>query len=173
MKTAITSLFAAALMVVGISSVSAQQQKMGYINFAEVVELMPEKATAATSLEAYQKEWNDQYNALNNEFTTKVQDYQKKLPTMVPAMSQQAEKDINSLRQRIEEFGQVANEDLQRKQQELMQPIIKKVQDAVTAVGKEQSYTYVFDLSQGSIIYFDETTANNILPLVKVKLGLK
>lgn len=173
MKTAIKSLFVAALMMVGVSSVSAQQQKLGYVNFAEVVELMPEKATSTTSLEAYQKEWNDQYNALNNEFTTKVQDYQKKLPNMSPAMSQQAEKDINSLRQRIEEFGQVANEDLQRKQQELMQPIITKIQDAVTAVGKEQGYTYVFDLSQGGIIYFDEATANNILPLVKVKLGLK
>lgn len=173
MKTAIKTLFAALLMVVGVSSVSAQQQKLGYVNFAEVVELMPEKATATASLEAYQKEWNDQYSALNNEFTTKVQDYQKKLPNMSPAMSQQAEKDINSLRQRIEEFSQVANEDLQRKQQELMQPLITKVQEAVTAVGKEQSYTYIFDLSQGSIIYFDEATANNILPLVKVKLGLK
>lgn len=173
MKTAIKSILAFAMLMVGVSTASAQTLKLGYINTAEVIDVMPEREEAATAFEAYSKEWGEQFNALNAEFTTKVQDYQKKLPNMSPAMAQQAEKDINALRQRIQEFDQVAQEDLQRKQQELMQPIITKLQDAIAAVGKENGFTYVFDLSQGGILYFDESTANNIMPMVKTKLGLK
>lgn len=178
MKTVIKSFFPGVLMMAVVlltsgTAVSAQTQKLGYINSAEVIGMMPERDSASTALEAYQKEWSDQYQALNNEFTTKVQDYQKKLPTMSTAMSQQAEKDINSLRQRIEEFAQVAQEDMQKKEQELMQPIIAKIQTAITAVGKENNFTYIFDLAQGSIVYFNDATANNILPMVKLKLGLK
>lgn len=172
MKTAIKIFLVVSLVIFG-STAFAQQQKLGYINSAEVIGMMPERDSASKNLEAYQKDWTDQYQALNNEFTTKVQDYQKKLPTMSPAMAQQAEKDINSLRQRIEEFAQVAQEDMQKKEQELMQPIIKKIQDAIAVVGKDNGFTFIFDLAQGSVVYFNDATANNILPLVKLKLGLK
>jgi outer membrane protein len=39
-------------------------------------------------------------------------------------------------------------------------------------VARENGFTYIFDLSRGSVIYFSEQS-EDILPLVKKKLGLE
>ena len=44
--------------------------------------------------------------------------------------------------------------------------------NAIKEVGKENGFTYVFDLSAGGILYFADNT-EDILPLVKKKLGLQ
>jgi hypothetical protein len=43
----------------------------------------------------------------------------------------------------------------------------------LSEVGKENGFIYVFDVSKGSLLYFDETKSTNVLPLAKAKLGLK
>ena len=77
------------------------------------------------------------------------------------------------MNRRIQEFQNNAQEQLQNKQTELFQPISLKADKAIKDVGKENGFTYVFDLSSGSLIYFDETKSTNVMPLAKAKLGLK
>ncbi|MFN9882854.1 MAG: OmpH family outer membrane protein, partial [Bacteroidota bacterium] len=64
-----------------------------------------------------------------------------------------------------------AQEKLQTKKQEIYSPILKKAEDAVKAVAKENGYAYVFDTSIGAVIYAQD--ADDIMPLVKKKLNLK
>ena len=59
------------------------------------------------------------------------------------------------------------------KQAELFKPITDKADKAIKEVGKENGFIYVFDLSGGQLIYYDETKSTNILTLAKAKLGLK
>ncbi len=57
-------------------------------------------------------------------------------------------------------------------QQVLMSPVIEKAQNAITKVAKENGLTYVFDLSAGSLIYYDDKGSVDLLPLVKKELGI-
>jgi len=52
------------------------------------------------------------------------------------------------------------------------QPIYEKANNAIQEVAKENKFTYVFDLAARSIIYFSEDS-ENVLPLVKKKLGIE
>ena len=61
-------------------------------------------------------------------------------------------------------------EALQKKQQEIMEPIITKARKAIEDVFNEEGYTYIFDKSSGSILFAKET--EDIMPLVKKKLGI-
>jgi outer membrane protein len=56
---------------------------------------------------------------------------------------------------------------------ELFQPVYAKVDKAIKDVGKENGFTYVFDVAKGSLLFFDETKSTNVMPLAKAKLGLK
>ncbi len=60
-------------------------------------------------------------------------------------------------------------------QQQLLEPVNKKIADAIKSVGDENNYTYIFDIStmQSPIVYVNSTTAVNITQQVKTKLGLK
>ena len=46
-----------------------------------------------------------------------------------------------------------------------------QAQNAINEVAKEQKYTYIFDISLGSIVYGEES--RDIMPLVKSKLGIE
>jgi len=54
----------------------------------------------------------------------------------------------------------------------LMAPVIEKAQNAITKVAKANNLVYVFDLSAGSLIYFDDAVSLDLLPLAKKELGI-
>ncbi len=60
---------------------------------------------------------------------------------------------------------------MQRKQAEVMQPIIEKAQNAIKEVAKANGFTYVYDIASGVLLYFSDDS-EDILPLVKQKLGI-
>ena len=152
--------------VAGSTSVFAQ--KLGRINMQELVFAMPETAEMQKNLEAYQKELQDQLETI--EYTKQVSD---KNSTMSDSVRQLKEKELNDLKTRYDEFVQVSQQDMQKKQGELLEPIIVKAQDAVKEVSKAGGYTVVYDTSVNAVAYFDEAVVTDILPAVKTKLGIK
>ena len=88
---------------------------------------------------------------------------------MTEAVRKLKEKELNDLNTRLQEFNQVAQQELQKKEQELMEPIIKKANEAITEVSKAGGYTVIFET--GQMIYFDEAQVKDITPEVKAKLG--
>ena len=118
--------------VAGSTSVFAQ--KLGRINMQELVFAMPETAEMQKNLEAYQKELQDQLETIGVEFNNKLNEYTKQVSdknsTMSDSVRQLKEKELNDLKTRYDEFVQVSQQDMQKKQGELLEPIIVKAQDA-------------------------------------------
>ena len=124
--------------VAGSTSVFAQ--KLGRINMQELVFAMPETAEMQKNLEAYQKELQDQLETIGVEFNNKLNEYTKQVSdknsTMSDSVRQLKEKELNDLKTRYDEFVQVSQQDMQKKQGELLEPILVKAQDAVKEVSK-------------------------------------
>jgi outer membrane protein len=99
-----------------------------------------------------------------------LQEYQKGEATMTDAVKQLKEKELTDLQTRYQEFQQVAQQDMAKKEQTLMEPVQKKAIDAINEVAKAGGYTVVFET--GSMIYFDETNVKDITPEVKTKVGI-
>ena len=152
-------------------STSLFAQKIGRISSQEVVVNMTEYKEAQTQLEALAKDLQAQMETIQVEINTKIQEYQKGAETMTDAVRQLKEKELNDLSTRLQEFQQVAQQELQKKEQELMEPIIKKANEAITEVSKAGGYTVIFET--GQMIYFDEAQVKDITAEVKTKLGAK
>ena len=152
-------------------STSLFAQKIGRISSQEVVVNMTEYKEAQTQIEALAKDLQAQMETIQVEMNTKIQEYQKGAETMTDAVRQLKEKELNDLNTRLQEFQQVAQQELQKKEQELMEPIIKKANEAITEVSKAGGYTVIFEA--GQMIYFDEAQVKDITPEVKTKLGAK
>ncbi len=145
--------------------------KIGYINSNKLMSIMPEADSAQAHVKAYAAGLQNQMKAMAQEYQSKVQDYQSNVGTMSDLIRQTKEKEISDLQQRIQTFQASADQDVQKKQQELFQPIITKVKNAIDAVGKENHYTYILDVSQGVVLFY--ANGDDITPLVKKKLNLK
>lgn len=144
--------------------------KIGHINSNELLSAMPERAKIQTELETYANDLRTTLETMRKEYETKIQEFQAKQDVMTDVIKNSKVKEITDLEKRITEFQQTAEADLQKKEQELLQPVIDKAKDAINTVAKENAYTYVLDSSVGVVLYSVE--GDDILPLVKKKLGL-
>lgn len=152
-------------------STSLFAQKIGRINSQDVVVNMAEFKEAQTQIEALAKDLQAQAETIQVEMNNKLQEYQKGAETMTDAVRQLKEKELNDLNTRLQEFNQIAQQELQKKEQELMEPIIKKANEAISEVAKAGGYTVIME--SGSMVYFDEANVKDISPEVKAKLGIK
>ena len=131
---------------------------------------MPERDSAKVKLEAHSKTLEKQLTTMSTEFDKKYQEFQASQATLSDLIKQTQANELQELKTRIENFQQSAQKDLQDKEAELLNPIVAKAKKAIEEVAKENGYTYIFDVATGSLLFYE--TGDNILPLVKKKLGL-
>src|ERR1041384_7373963 len=145
--------------------------KLGYVNSQELLSVMPEMTKADADLKTFAKQYQDQLEAMGKEFEKKGADYQANEKTMSDAVKTVKQKELQDLEARIRDYQQSAQEKIGKKKEDLYKPILEKADKAIKEVAKEKGYDYVFDASGGSLLYAKET--DNLLPLVKTKLGIK
>ena len=150
----------------------AQNLKFGHINTRELISLRSERDSALVKLMAYENDLQETLEGMGTEYNNKVNEYQRKQNEWAPVVLETKQRELQELGQRIQQFQQNAQQEMAQMQQTLMTPVIDKAQAAVTKVAKAQGLTYVFDLSAGALIYYDEAVSVNLLPLVKKELGI-
>jgi outer membrane protein len=163
------ALVAVCIMVMG--NFAKAQSKIGHIAFDQVIQLLPELKTVQAQMTAYQKTWTDQLQALNTELQNKGNDYQAKRATMTDAVRTSKEAELTDLQKRLQDQSTLAQQQVEAKTNEYSKPLIDKVRAAVTAVAKEKGYGYVLNSTSTDLIVSPE--ADDLLPAVKLKLGLK
>jgi outer membrane protein len=70
----------------------------------------------------------------------------------------------------MDSFEVTATQDLQQKEVELTSPIIEKARNAVEAVAKENGYSYIFNSTEGLLLYAQPS--DDVMDMVKAKLGI-
>jgi outer membrane protein len=163
-----------ALCVVFAGNIAKAQTKIGYINMSALVDQMPDTKAIRTQLEAYNKQFQDQYTAMTGEYQSKGQQYEAQRATMTDAVRTAKEGELQDLQRRIQAFQTDAQQKVAARTNELSKPLFDKMRAAVAAVAKEKGYTYVINTaaSQDDILLVsppsDDLTAD-----VKTKLGIK
>lgn len=163
-------LIAALTMFLG--TMGLQAQKVGYVNSQEIIALMPDVKEANSNLETYGAQLKKRAEQMYKSLETKAASLQQKRDNG-EISPKQLEVELAALQQeeqKLVEFQGKSQTDIATKQNELLEPILKKVQDAIDAIAKEGNYTYIFDSSQGMILYADESA--DITGQVKSRLGM-
>lgn len=157
------------LMLMLMAPVCAFAQKFGHINAQQVAQDMPEYVQAMGDIQAKAKEFENEFNEMQQEFQTKYEAYEKAAPTMNETKKKEEEQSLMEMNQKLQQANQDYQQKLQQYQQEKLQPILTKLQNAIQSVGKAGGYVYVMDTSMG-IPYISDTLSTDITSLVKAEL---
>ena len=160
---------AAAFLFAGAAA-SAQGLKFAHVNFNELVQLMPEMDSARVQMEASQKEIQDTYQSMVEEFNAKYSEYGEKQATWTQSVRESKEREIQSIQTRIQEFEQSSQQDIAQLQNTLMAPIYQKAQDVVRNLAKEKGVIYVYDSS--TLLYVDDTQSIDLTPEARTALNI-
>ena len=145
------------IFVIAIASLmafSAGAQKIGRGNFNELVMLMPEMDAARETIAASQKEAEETYAAMVEEYQGKVSQYQQKNASWTAAIKESKEKELMDIQNRIQEFQQNISQELQQQQNQLVAPINEKANNTVQEIAKAKGIDILFDATQA--IYFSD-----------------
>ncbi|MBR6167471.1 MAG: OmpH family outer membrane protein [Paludibacteraceae bacterium] len=144
-------------------------QKFGHINTQELFAMMPEVNQVRLKMDTINNQYENQLASMNEEFQRKYQDYVSQEATMADAIKQIRQQELQEMQQRIQLFYQTAEQDIQKKQQELLAPVHEKMTKAIKAVGEREGYTYIFDSAAMVHIGAD---AIDVMPAVKRELKI-
>ncbi len=149
----------------------AHAQKFGYIDFQELMTLMPEYKKANTDMEAYGKQLQDEMTKMRTELEKKYDEYQKAEAKMADPIKDLKQKELRDMQARIQEFQESAQENVRKKEQDLLKPIVEKAKQAIADVAKAAGITYVFDSSPGTPLLY-KPDGDNLMAAVKKKLNI-
>lgn len=166
MKLKITLLF-----IAFISTISIAQTKTGTINNDYIINLMPEAQIVIKNTQAYGARLDSSFSIKMKEYQDRVTDFRKKEKELGELMKKTLIKEIAALEQDVKQYQQNATKLIQLKQNELMTPLYKKLNEAINQVVKENGYTLILTSSGNDFAYIDEKY--DITKLVMAKLGLK
>jgi outer membrane protein len=153
-------------------SLGAQSQKIGHIQMDELIQLMPETKAAQTEIETYAQKLDADFQEMQQELMSKVNVFRQNEAQMTKLNRDTKMQEIQSLQERIEAYQQSASTDLQQKQEQLLTPIIERAEKAIQEVCVEEGYAYILDSSKSKNVILAINSSNDILPLVKKKIGL-
>jgi outer membrane protein len=164
-----------ALFISAVFFMSAEAQKIGYVDSGSLLEMMPKVKEAESNLETLGKQLQAKGQKMMTDYQTKYQDLQRRVQAgdIAPKDQEAQVAILKSDEEKIQQFDQDMQTQLSDKREALLAPILEEVRTAIQAVAKENGYTYIFDGSPGVgvLLYADETT--NVTALVKAKLGLQ
>ncbi len=158
------------IIAVLLVSLAANAQKFGYVNTQELFMQMPELKDVQARMDSLNKQYENLLMTMQEEYQKKLQDYQQKQSTMPEAMRQIQEEELYSMQQRLQTTYQTAQQDVEQKRGEFLKPVNERMAKAIQEVGADNKYTYIFD-SAATVYIAPE--ADNVMPLVKNKLGIK
>jgi outer membrane protein len=165
-------LFTVVLVATGLLIANTQakaQMKVAFVDNQELFSVLPEAKKVDSLLQQFQevlKKTGEDYQQELEEKAKKFNTDSSKLTTIQKEAERRKLQDIYN---RVVNYNQEAQQQLQNKQQELVAPLQKSVNSLITQVAKENGYTHVF--SRDALLVAPE--GDNLLPFIKKKLNLK
>ncbi|MBK5721013.1 OmpH family outer membrane protein [Dysgonomonas sp. Marseille-P4677] len=170
-KIVLISIFALSLFFTQ-KSVAQTFQQIAFVDSNELLEAIPEKISAANSINILNQKYKEELQVMQNDYNKKYSDFISYQNSMAENVRLRRMQELYELERQINNFMKVAQEDIQNQEQALIAPLRQKVKDAIYQVGIENQFVCIYDLANPAIA-FVTPDATNATALVKQKLGVK
>lgn len=156
-----------------IAPMSVFAQKFGHIKTQDILAVMPEYTKAQTDIETMRQQWASEIKVVEDDFQKKFTAFQQEQANLPKNILERRQKDLQDLHERGMQMQQDAQQELEKSWLSMIEPIAKKIDDAIKAVGQEGNYVYIFDLNSVQIPFVNDALSTDVTSAVKAKLGIK
>lgn len=159
-------LFAAVAMFMAVGV--AKAQKFAALDYQEVLTAMPETKKVSEDLDAFAKGKDAELKKMDEAFKAEIQKYQEGAAKLTDAQRQAKEAELQKTQQNLQQFALTAQQDLQKRREVLLKPVIDKLNLAIEKAAKANGWDYVVDAS-----VFLYKSGPDAAGAVKKELGIK
>jgi len=167
--------FTIILLWVGFEVSSAQNQKIGYVDTDVIMQNIPEYSGVEQRLDLLSENWRQEIREMEEEIVQLQEDFEARELLFTDEVREERLQEINAktdeLDQLIESRFGPEGEYFSR-QKELLEPIQRRIFEALNSVAERENFDYVFDRAQDSRILFVRQQWN-LTDEVMLELGLE
>jgi outer membrane protein len=167
--------FIAPLLLVPLVSLGAfaesagAAEKIGFVDLRKAVFSSEEGREAQRQFSKLEEQKLDTLRPRREELQKLEEEYESQKYVLSAEALQERRLEIMKRRRDLERDLREAEDDLQIRQVQLLQPIQKKIAAVVGQVGKENGFTMIVDKSTNGLVYFEESL--DVTDLVIQKLN--
>ena len=147
----------AALGVTGIQAAAQSPLKIGYINSQVIIAEDPGATAAQEQFRREMVPFESELQALETEIAGLVSRYQAQQITLTANARRTRADEISQKQQAYQERMAQIEAEAARRQQELVQPIMERINNIIQEIRSAGSYTFIFDVAGGGLIAADES----------------
>ena len=156
MRTLYTLMLAGVGFLVAAAPLSAQAAgRIGYIDSRRLMAEAPGAQEVRQSIEAEMARFQEQIQAMQDTLQQMFTSYQQQQATMSPERRRQREEEITTRQRTYEERAEQLEEQAGRRQNELMEPVMTRVNDAINRLREEGGYAIIFDAATAGMVAAD------------------
>lgn len=160
------SLLIAGVVFLGTMQTMNAQAKTAHVDVNEIISKMPAMLDAKKQLEKLQTTYDTEYKTMVDEYQAKIRKYDQEADAVGDAVNATRQTEVQDLIKRITDYGENAKKELQKKESDLVSPLIDKIKASITKVGKAKGFQYV--LNAAELLVAD---GPDLTPDVKKDLG--
>src|SRR5690606_8611570 len=131
------------------------QAKIGYINSQTILAETPGAKEAQTQFDQDMQGFRGEVEQMATELENLVRQYEQQQAMLSPSAKQQREADIRAKQQAYQERLAAIDQRAGQRQQELVQPVMDKINQTIEQIRAEGSYTLIFDVAAGGVVAAD------------------
>ncbi len=157
-----------AVFTLGLGGV-ANAQKIGHIDFEKLVAEMPETKALKLDMDKLGKTYQDEITGMEKKLEATRKKYIAESKTQTQETNDKRAQELQAENVKLEQARRFAYQDMQKKQNDDLKPIIEKAQKAINDVAASKGILYVLDASVGKGLLVKK--GEDLFNAVKTKLG--
>ncbi|MFM2214194.1 MAG: hypothetical protein RL427_1457 [Bacteroidota bacterium] len=141
------SLLIATVVFLGTCQTINAQAKTAHVDVNELISKMPAMLDAQKQLEKLSATYDAEYKTMADEYQNKIKKYDQEASTVTDAVNQTRQTEVQDLVKRIQDYRENAQKELQKKESDLVKPLMDKIKASISKVGKAKGYQYVLNVA--------------------------
>ena len=163
------TLLIAAVALFGANQTISAQAKAAHVDVSELMDKMPAVIDAKKQLDQLSVTYDSAYKTMVDEYQAKLKKYEQEATTVTEQVNSDRSKEVQDMEKRIVDYRGTAQKELQKKESDLIKPIMDRVKASIQKVGKAKGYQYVLDSTVGAGLLLAD--GPDLLADVKKELG--
>lgn len=164
--------FLTLLLIVSFLSVNAQtgnlptaqpqQLRFGYLSCDSVLHSLPQYAIAKKNYSDLKAKYDAEMKRVEDEFNMKYELFLEQQSDFAPSIRQKRQAELQELMEKNQQFKMEAKELLANAKNEMIAPLKKNINAAITRIGQQQHLAFVINTDADALPYYDMTMAIDI-----------
>jgi len=144
------------ILTLALASLAFADVKIGYVDSNEIMNNFDEVRQVQADLEKEQRRLESEFNELVYSLDSLKQDFDRQRLLMSDTRRNEKENEILNKEKSVQKFqlDKFGPEgEIYKTQNQLLKPVLAKIDDAIQKVGSERGYDFILDAMSGALLY--------------------